>query len=197
MDWSVIGIIFSLAFIVVLALRGWHIIIIAPLAVVIVSIFSDMNIMQTMTGPYMKGFVNYAGRFYLIFLAGSVFGKFMEDGQAARSIAEGILRVTGKENPLRMMLAVALVALCLTYGGVSLFVVIFAVIPIARPLFKELDLPWHLFMAAIHLRGGLAVDDHASGHSPDTEYHAHKIHGIFTHLGSTGRLVRSVYCRHF
>jgi len=36
----------------------------------------------------------------------------------------------------------------LTYGGVSLFVVIFAVIPIARPLFKELDLPWHLFMAA-------------------------------------------------
>ena len=147
MDWSVIGIIFSLAFIVILALRGWHIIIIAPLAVVIVSIFSDMNIMQSLTGPYMKGFVNYAGRFYLIFLAGSVFGKFMEDGQAARSIAEGILRVTGKENPLRMMLAVALVALCLTYGGVSLFVVVFAVIPIARPLFKELNLPWHLFMA--------------------------------------------------
>jgi len=148
MDLSVIGIILSSAFIVVLALRGWHIIIIAPLAVVIVSIFSDMNIMQTMTGPYMKGFVNYAGRFYLIFLAGSVFGKFMEDGQAARSIADGILRVTGKENPLRVMFAVSIVALCLTYGGVSLFVVIFAVIPIARPLFKELDLPWHLFMAA-------------------------------------------------
>jgi H+/gluconate symporter-like permease len=148
MDWSVIGIILSLAFIVVLALRGWHIIIIAPLAVVIISIFSQMNIMQTLTGPYMKGFINYAGKFYLIFLAGSVFGKFMEDSQAARSIANGILRVTGKENPLRVMLAISIVALCLTYGGVSLFVVIFAVIPIARPLFKELDLPWHLFMAA-------------------------------------------------
>ncbi|MGA2224527.1 MAG: GntP family permease, partial [Syntrophobacteraceae bacterium] len=82
MGWSVIGIIVSLAFIVVLALRGWHIIIIAPLAVVLLSIFSQMNIMETMTGPYMKGFVNYAGKFYLIFLAGSVFGKFMEDGQA-------------------------------------------------------------------------------------------------------------------
>ena len=148
MDWSVIGIIFSLAFIVILALRGWHIIIIAPLAVVIVSIFSGMNIMETMLGPYMKGFVNYAARFYLIFLAGSIFGKFMEDSQAARSIATGILRVTGKEDPMRVLLAVALVALCLTYGGVSLFVVIFAVIPIARPLFKELDLPWHIFMAA-------------------------------------------------
>ena len=69
MDWSVIGIIFSLAFIVILALRGWHIIIIAPLAVVIVSIFSGMNIMETMLGPYMKGFVNYAERgFTLYFL---------------------------------------------------------------------------------------------------------------------------------
>ena len=147
MDVSVIGIILSLAFIVVLALRGWHIIIIAPLAVVIVSIFSDMNVMETMLGPYMKGFVNYASKFYLIFLAGSIFGKFMEDGQAARSIANSILHVTGKENPLRVLLAIAIVALCLTYGGVSLFVVIFAIVPIARPLFKELDLPWHIFMA--------------------------------------------------
>jgi H+/gluconate symporter-like permease len=147
MDWSVIGIIISLAFIVILALRGWHIIIIAPLAVIVVCIFSEMNIMETMYGPYMKGFVNYASRFYLLFLAGSVFGKFMEDGQAARSLANGILKVIGKEEPLRMLLSVGIVCLCLTYGGVSLFVVIFAVIPIARPLFKELNLPWHIFMA--------------------------------------------------
>jgi len=148
MDWSVIGIIVSLAFIVVFALRGWHIIVIAPLAVILVSIFSNMNIMETLTGPYMKGFVNYAGKFYLIFLAGSMFGKFMEDGQAARSIANGILKIIGKESPLRVMLAVSIVSICLTYGGVSLFVVIFTVIPIARPLFKEMNLSWHLFMAA-------------------------------------------------
>ena len=147
MDWSVIGIVISLAFIVILALRGWHIIIIAPLAVVLVCIFSQMNIMETLYGPYMKGFINYASRFYLIFLAGSVFGKFMEDGQAARSIANGILKLIGKEDPLRMLLSVAMVCLCLTYGGVSLFVVIFTIIPIARPLFKELDIPWHIFMA--------------------------------------------------
>jgi H+/gluconate symporter-like permease len=153
MDWSVIGIVASLAFIVVLALRGWHIIVIAPLAVVLVSIFSNMNIMETMTGPYMKGFTNYAGKFYLIFLAGSLFGKFMEDGQAARSIANGILKVTGRESPMRVMLAIAVVSLCLTYGGVSLFVVIFAVIPISRPLFKEMNLPWHLWLAPFAFGG--------------------------------------------
>jgi H+/gluconate symporter-like permease len=149
MDWSVIGIILSLAFIVILALRGWHIIVLAPLAVVIVSIFSQMNIMENMTGPYMKGFTNYAGKFYLIFLAGSLFGKFMEDGQAARSIANGILKVTGRDSPMRVMLAVSIVSLCLTYGGVNLWVVIFTVIPIARPLFKEMNLSWHLFIASL------------------------------------------------
>ena len=148
MNWSVIGIILSLAFIVILALRGWHIIVIAPLAVLIVSILSNMNIMETMYGPYMKGFTNYAGKFYLIFLGGSLFGKFMEDGQAARSIANGILKVTGRDSPMRVMLAVSVISLCLTYGGVSLFVVIFAVIPISRPLFKEMNLPWHLWLAA-------------------------------------------------
>ncbi len=153
MDWSVIGIIFSLAFIVILALRGWHIIVIAPLAVLLVSILSNMNIMETLYGPYMKGFTNYAGKFYLIFLAGSLFGKFMEDSQAARSIADGILKVIGRESPMRVLLAISLVSLCLTYGGVSLFVVIFAVIPISRPLFKEMNLPWHLWLAPFAFGG--------------------------------------------
>ena len=106
--------------------RGWHIIIIAPLAVVIVATFSGMNIMETMFGPYMKGFVNYAGRFYLIFLAGSVFGKFMEDSQAARSIANGILKVTGKENPMRVMLAIALSCRCVSPMAASAFLLLFS-----------------------------------------------------------------------
>jgi len=45
------------------------------------------------------------------------------------------------------MLAVAAISFVLTLGGVNLFVVIFAVLPIARPLFKEMDIPWHLFIA--------------------------------------------------
>ena len=143
---SIIGIILSLAFIVFLALRGWHIIVIAPLAAVIVALLSSMDILQTLAGPYMKGFINYAAKFYLIFLAGSLFGKFMEDSGAARSIAEGILQVVGRNNPLNVMIAISLIGVALTYGGVSLFVVIFALLPIGRPLFKEVDLPWHLFM---------------------------------------------------
>lgn len=145
---STIGIIASLAFIIVLALRGWHIIVIAPLAAALVALFSNMNVLDTLTGPYMKGFINYAGKFYLIFLMGSIFGKFMEDSGAARSIARSILNIIGRAKPLRVLLAISIICMVLTYGGVSLFVVIFTVIPIARPLWKEANLPWHLFVLA-------------------------------------------------
>jgi H+/gluconate symporter-like permease len=144
---STIGILLSLAFIIVLALRGWHIIVIAPLAAVLAALFSDLNILQTLTGPYMKGFVNYAGKFYLIFLMGTLFGKFMEDSGAARSIATAIIKlIGGGGNSLRVLLAFSIVCMVLTYGGVSLFVVIFTVLPIARSLWKEANIPWHLFM---------------------------------------------------
>ena len=87
MDLSVVGIVVSLLLVVTLALRGWHIILVAPLAVVVVALFSGMNVLALLTGPYMKGFVNYASKFYLVFLSASVFGKTMEDSGAARAIA--------------------------------------------------------------------------------------------------------------
>jgi H+/gluconate symporter-like permease len=93
----------------------------------------------------MKGFVNYAGKFYLLFLAGSLFGKFMEDSGAARSIAEGLLKVIGRKSTIAAIWAAGIIAIVLTYGGVSLFVVVFVLIPIARPMFKDLNIPWHLF----------------------------------------------------
>lgn len=151
---SLIGIFISLAFIIFLALRGVGIIVIAPLAVVVVSLFSGMDILATLSGPYMKGFVSYAGKFYLIFLTASIFGKFMEDSGAARSIAEGLLKLVGRGSALTVMISIAVICMILTLGGVSLFVVIFAMVPIARPLFKELNLPWHLFMAAFMFGNG-------------------------------------------
>jgi H+/gluconate symporter-like permease len=145
---STLGILVSLVFIITLALRGWHIIILAPLAAVIAALFSNLNVLETLTGPYMTGFTNYARRFYLIFLMGTLFGKFMEDSGAARAIAQAILKLIGggADKPLRVLVAFSLVPMALTYGGVSLFVVIFTVLPIARHLWQEADIPWHLFM---------------------------------------------------
>ncbi|MEN6468994.1 MAG: GntP family permease [Smithella sp.] len=151
MDWSIVGIFISLIMIIVMALRGWQIIVIAPLAAVVVALFSSMDVLPMLTGPYMKGFISYAGKFYLLFLAGSIFGKFMEDSGAARAMAEGVLKLIGRNNPMAAIMATAFIGVVLTYGGVSLFVVVFALIPIARPMWRELNMPWHLFAISFSL----------------------------------------------
>jgi H+/gluconate symporter-like permease len=44
-----------------------------------------------------------------------------------------------------------MIAAVLTYGGISLFVVIFAIIPLARPIFKKLDMAWNLISIPVML----------------------------------------------
>lgn len=146
---SLIGIIIALILLVVLAMKGHSLILIAPLLAILVAIFSGMNVIETLTGPYMQGFAKYATNYFLIFMFGSVFGKIMETSGAARAIAEGIVKITGEKSKFAAVMSVMVITGILTYGGVSLFVVIFAVMPIARPLFKRLDVPWPLFLAAL------------------------------------------------
>lgn len=157
MNMSLIGIILALAVLIILAMRGWHIIIIAPIAAVIVCLFSGMNILEHLYGSYMNGFIGYAKKFYLVFLAASLFAKYMDDSGAAKSIAISILKAVGKEKPFYILLAIWLVTSILTYGGVNLWVVAFVLIPIALPMFKELNLPWHLSLAPFFLGLGTAT----------------------------------------
>ncbi|MBM7648689.1 H+/gluconate symporter-like permease [Bacillus ectoiniformans] len=146
--WGVAVVFISLALLIFLALRGFSIIIIAPIASLVVIFLTQMPVLETMQENYMTGFVNFAKNFYLIFLFAAMFGKFMEDSGAARSIAEGILKVIGRGSKFNVLIAIVVICALLTYGGINVFVVIFAILPIAKPLFKELDIPWHLFMAA-------------------------------------------------
>lgn len=142
---SVIGIFVGLAFLVFLALRGWSIILIAPISAIVVLVFSRVDLMKELNDAYMKGFSSFAMKFFFLFLMGTIFGKVMEDSGAAKSIASFILRITGKKNALYVAMAIVAVCGLLGYGGVSVFVILFVVVPVARPLFKEMDLSWHLF----------------------------------------------------
>ena len=54
----------------------------------------------------------------------------------------------GKNSPYFVLLGISAVGALLTYAGISMFVAMFALIPLARPLFRECNIPWHLFCAA-------------------------------------------------
>lgn len=72
----------------------------------------------------------------------------MDDSGSARSIAHWIVAKVGRE---RAILAIVLSCGILTYGGVSLFVVAFAVYPIGAALFREVGMPKRFIPGAIAL----------------------------------------------
>jgi len=66
----------------------------------------------------------------------------------ARSIVTAVIGLVGRSNA---MLSIVLVCALLTYGGVSLFVVVFAVYPFAAEMFRQGGIPKRLIPATIAL----------------------------------------------
>ncbi len=144
----VIGIILSLLLLTYIAYRGLSVILFAPVCALVAVLAAGLPIMPTYTELFMIRAVTYIKNFFPIFMLGAVFGKLMEDSGAARSISRYITQTVGAE---RGVLAIVLASSILTYGGVSMFVVPFAVYPFASSLFKTANLPRRLIPGCIAL----------------------------------------------
>lgn len=143
-----IGILIGLLLLIFLAYRGYSIIWVAPICAVVVAIFGGLNILPSYTGLYMSGLVDFTKAWFPIFLLGAIFGKVMEASGSAKSVAEILIKAIGKKNAI---LAIVIGCSVLTYGGISLFVVVFAMYPLAMALFKEADIPRKLIPGTIAL----------------------------------------------
>ena len=64
-----------------------------------------------------------------------------------------------------------LVCAILTYGGVSLFVVVFAVYPFAAEMFRQSDIPKRLIPGTIALGAFTFTMDSLARHAADPEHH--------------------------
>ncbi|TCS96854.1 GntP family permease [Hazenella coriacea] len=145
---DVLAIFLALGLLILVAYRGYPVILFAPVFALLAAVLSGLPLLPTYTEVFMVKAVNYIKLYFPIFLLGAVFGKVMEYSGAAHSIAKGITRSIGKNQA---MLAIVLTCGILTYGGVSLFVVAFAVYPFAAALFREADIPKRLIPATIAL----------------------------------------------
>jgi len=145
---QVIGIIVSLVLLIFVAYRGYSVIFFAPIFALMAATAQGLPIMPTYTELFMIKAVTYVKNFFPIFMLGAVFGKIMEESGMAKSIAHAIIQKLG---PKHAVMATVLSAAILTYGGVSMFVVVFAVYPFAAALYKEADIPKKLVPAAIFL----------------------------------------------
>jgi H+/gluconate symporter-like permease len=96
----------------------------------------------------MDKMVGFIKSYLPVFLLGAVFGKVIELSGFARSIVSAVIGLVGRD---RSMLSIVLVCALLTYGGVSLFVVVFAVYPFAAEMFRQGGIPKRLIPATIAL----------------------------------------------
>lgn len=147
---STIAIIISLFLLMYFAYRGYSVLILAPLmATLAVALSGDiLSLLPIYTTVFMKALSGFLLKFFPIFLLGAVFGQLMADSGAATAIARTVVSKLGANKAI---LAVVLVCAILTYGGVSLFVVAFAIYPIAKDLFKSAGVPKRLIPGAIAL----------------------------------------------
>ncbi len=141
----------SLGLLIYLAFRGITLILLAPgAALLAVALTGSLPILASYTQIFMAKTGQFIVGFFPLFLLGAVFGKLMDDTSSAQSIARSVSRWLG---PQRAIASVVLCCAVLTYGGVSAFVVAFAIVPVAAALFRSADIPKRLIPGAIALGG--------------------------------------------
>jgi len=139
----------ALSFLMFVAYRGLSVILFAPIAALgAVLLTAPSEVMPVYSDLFMDKAVVFIKLYFPVFLLGALFGKVIELSGFARSITSSVIHLAGRQ---RAVLAIVLVCSILTYGGVSLFVVVFAVYPFAAELFRQGHLPKRLIPGTIAL----------------------------------------------
>ena len=145
---GLLGILVSLALLIGLAFRGWSVLLLAPAAALLAAAFSAEPLLASWTQVFMDSAARFLAQFFPLFLLGALFGKLMDDSGSVTAIAEFMTKRLGTK---RAVLAVVLAGALVTYGGVSLFVAFFVLVPMAQALFQAADIPRRLIPGAIVL----------------------------------------------
>jgi len=139
----------ALVFLMLVAYRGFSVILFAPVAAMGAVLLTDpAAVPPIFTGLFMDKMVGFVKLYFPVFLLGAVFGKVIELSGFSKSIVTAVIRFVG---PQRAMLSIVLVCAILTYGGVSLFVVVFAAYPFAAEMFRASNIPKRLIPGTIAL----------------------------------------------
>ena len=139
----------ALAFLMLVAYRGYSVILFAPIAALGAVLLTDASLVAPMfSSVFMDKMVGFVKNYFPVFMLGAVFGKVIELSGFSKSIVSAVIALLGKE---RAVLSIVMVCAILTYGGVSLFVVVFAVYPFAAEMFRQSGIPKRLIPCTIAL----------------------------------------------
>lgn len=143
---SLVGIVLGLVLLMFLAYKGHSIIWVAPLCAILVAVMSGLNILESYMGDYINGVAGYIVSWFPAFFLGAVYGKIMDMTGSARSLANKLVSLIGARYAVA---AVVIPCLLMTYGGISLFVVVFVIYPMGYAIYRAANLPRTLLPGAI------------------------------------------------
>ena len=139
----------SLILLMIAAYRGMSVIVMAPLLAMLAVLLTDpAAVPAAFSGLFMEKAASFLKLYFPVFLLGALFGKLVEISGFSRAIVTAVIGFIGAG---RAIPAIMIVTALLTYGGVSVFVAVFAVYPFAAEMFRRADIPKRLIPATIGL----------------------------------------------
>lgn len=145
MEWiGIIGLFAAIAVLIVGSYKGLGALPLTLIAAFVAMITNGIPLWSGYATSYMAGYTGVYTSYFLISIFSALYAKLMEVSGCGAAIGNKLIGWIGKKY---VLLICVLITTILTYGGVSLFVVIFALIPIMFTLFKEANLPRHLTIA--------------------------------------------------
>lgn len=134
---GVVGLLLAISCLIVLSYKGVNAFVASMISAAIVIITNAMPFWGTFSGAYANSMKGFAGNYFLLFGLAAAYGEFMKVSGSAESVASTLFRLFGvKWAPL----ACILVTLLMAMGGISAFVIVFAVYPVAAPLFRKANI---------------------------------------------------------
>lgn len=140
------GVIIAFVVMIVLVWKKVPLALSGVIAAVVLCLLSGLPLLETMKGPFMEGCANFIKSWFLLFLICAIYAAAMDASGAAYSLGKWVSSKVGAKYAIW---GVSLAAFILTYGGISCFVIIFAMYPIALVVFQESNISRRLIPAAI------------------------------------------------
>lgn len=143
---QLVGLILALVLLIVLSLKGIDLIAITIMSSLVVIVTSGLEWKTTLLDGYMGAFSSYAGTWMFVMVLGALFGRIMSETKSAHTIA---VWVTERLGTKYCVLAIGIVTCLLTWAGISGFVIMFVIAPLAQVMMRENKIPRFLLPAII------------------------------------------------
>lgn len=121
----------------ILAIKGVPIFYSAIISSIFVLISANMDVFTGLTETYIDAFALNVKNNFFLYTLGAIFGKILELSGAANAIAETIVNKIGTKAVIP---AIIIAGGIMGYGGISVFVGVFALYPLMFSLFKKANI---------------------------------------------------------